>query len=50
MKYYNGKYNLETVYSLYNQAYNNSLTEEYFAAVHYGDWPAPEIMIENTAQ
>ena len=50
VKYYSGKYNMETVYSLYNKAYNNSLTEGLFAAVHYGDWPAPEIMIENTAK
>lgn len=45
-KYYNGKYNLQTVLQL---AGSNAPagSENYFIKDHYGDWPAPEIFIIN---
>ena len=44
IQYYQGKYSFRTVTQLDSDL--NQETEP-FAAVHYGDWPAPEIMFEN---
>lgn len=41
-KYYKGKYNLKTVAQL-----GASVASTDFVITHYGDWPAPEIMVIN---
>ena len=52
--YYNGKYNLKTVAQLGAtvqaevKAEDDSITTPAdFVAVHYGDWPVPEIFVLN---
>ncbi len=37
-----GRYSLETVKQLHG-----SVPDGYFVSIHYGDWPAPEIFVEN---
>lgn len=44
IKYYQGKYNLKTVKQLEG---GPDIEDTYYVNVHYGDWPAPEIMFEN---
>ena len=44
-KLYQNKYNLKTVAQLGSTA----LPEGTFVKIHYGDWPAPEIFVINTA-
>ena len=46
VKYYSGKYNFETVYRLLDN--DNELSDNYYVRKHYGDWPAPEVIFENT--
>ena len=46
-KYYSGKYNLPTVKRL-GAAERTDVNKD-FTAIHYGDWPSPEIFIINTA-
>ena len=50
--YYGGKYNLQTVKQLGAEIAENSGEEDDttvtdFVAIHYGDWPAPEIFVVN---
>jgi len=51
--YYVAKYNLKTVEQLIGGTdplkEDEEDTTEYFVATHYGDWPAPEIFVINTA-
>ena len=49
--YYSGKYNLKTVEQLVGSAAFNSIegSGKFFVKAHYGDWPAPEIFVINTA-
>lgn len=42
MQYYQGKYNLQTVAEL-----GATVEDTDFVAVHYGDWPAPEVFVIN---
>lgn len=47
-KYYNNKYNLQTVEQLESSDWSTDTTKkDYFVKTHYGDWPAPEIFIIN---
>ena len=46
VKYYNGKYNFESVYRLLDN--DDELSDNYYVRKHYGDWPAPEVFFENT--
>ena len=53
--YYQGKYNLRTVAQLgyvpgdeYESEEGETVSEELYVIRHYGDWPAPEIMVINT--
>lgn len=56
--YYQGKYNLRTVaqlgYEVSTESYSvdseegDTVTVEQYVSRHYGDWPAPEIMVINT--
>lgn len=49
--YYQGKYNLRTVNQLGDGADNKYPTDENdFVNTHYGDWPAPEILVVNTPE
>jgi len=48
--YYGGKYNLKSIEQLAGTLkVDDNDTTEYFVATHYGDWPAPEIFVINTA-
>ena len=51
--YYQNKYNLKTVEQLGADltvpADMRDYIDEYFVKTHYGDWPAPEIFVINTA-
>ena len=48
-KYYNNKYNLQTVEQLESSDWSTDTTKkDYFVKTHYGDWPAPEIFIINS--
>jgi len=53
VKYYTGKYNLKSIENL--SPTTTVLPDEYedwddlFISTHYGDWPAPEIFVFNTA-
>lgn len=46
IKYYGGKYPLKTV----EQLIGADFTENFFVAIHHGDWPAPEIFVINTKE
>lgn len=46
--YYNGKYNLKTVYQLHYMSETPTAPIEYFVREHYGDWPSPEVFFINT--
>lgn len=41
--YYKNKYNLKSIKDL-----DSNLDEKYYVNTHYGDWPAPEIMVINS--
>ena len=42
VKYYSGKYCLKSI-----KALNGTVPDDSFVAIHYGDWPAPEIFVVN---
>lgn len=54
--YYQGKYNLRTVTQLgpdehyYAPGESERFVSTYYVYTHYGDWPAPEILIINTPE
>lgn len=47
IRYYQGKYSFQTVTQL---DAGLDPRKEFFIDIHYGDWPAPELMIRNTRQ
>lgn len=47
-KYYDYKYNLKSVEQLKGSSLGN--TYDYYVKMHYGDWPSPEVQVENTAE
>lgn len=47
-KYYDYKYNLKSVEQLKGSSLGNEY--DYYVKMHYGDWPSPEVQVENTAE
>ena len=47
--YYGRKYNLKSIKQLISEDGTPKVDDTDFVATHYGDWPAPEIFVINTA-
>ena len=48
VQYYNGEYNLKTVRQLCGASDSeDAIWAKRFVSVHYGDWPAPELLTIN---
>lgn len=47
--YYSGKYPLETVYELNTNLPSGDSSWNNIYAIHYGDWPSPEVFFINTS-